>query len=55
MQSPNNIVNIDDHKAYSCTCGSTKFCLLKSGKLECAKCQLIVVDAKWGFAPSNDD
>jgi len=27
-----------DELAYQCPCGSVKFCLLKSGDVECAKC-----------------
>jgi len=32
------IENIDDHKAYSCGCGSVHFNLLKSGNIECSGC-----------------
>lgn len=28
----------DDDYAYACECGSVKFNLLKSGKVECVKC-----------------
>jgi len=32
------IEQIEDHIAYTCECGSVHFNLLKSGKIECAKC-----------------
>jgi len=27
-----------DDMAHKCQCGSVKFCLLKSGEIECSKC-----------------
>lgn len=34
-----NVENIGDHMALTCHCGSVKFCLLRSGIIECAACQ----------------
>ena len=33
------VENIGDHLAYTCQCGSVTFCLLRSGNVECNKCQ----------------
>ncbi len=33
------VIQFDDNFALACECGSVKFCLLKSGKIECHKCQ----------------
>lgn len=33
------IANIADHMALTCHCGSVRFCLLRSGGIECAGCQ----------------
>ena len=33
-----NVESIDDHMAFVCGCGSVKFNLLKSGKIECYRC-----------------
>lgn len=33
-----NVESIDDHRAYSCQCGSVHFNLLKSGNVECSSC-----------------
>lgn len=41
-----SIENINDHMAFACECGSTKFCLLKSGRIECAAC-LTRQKARW--------
>lgn len=30
--------NIENHLAFACECGSVKFNLLKSGKIECTCC-----------------
>lgn len=35
------IINIDDHMAYICDCGSVHYNLLRSGKIECANCQKV--------------
>ncbi len=34
----NNVENINDHMGFVCECGSVKFNLLKSKKIECIKC-----------------
>lgn len=34
-----NVENIADHMALACHCGSVRFCLLRSGGIECASCQ----------------
>lgn len=34
-----NVENIADHMALTCHCGSVRFCLLRSGGIECAACQ----------------
>lgn len=33
------IASIEDHMAFTCNCGSVRFCLLRSGGIECAGCQ----------------
>lgn len=35
----NTVENIGDHLAYTCQCGGVNFCLLRSGNVECNKCQ----------------
>lgn len=34
-----SIHNLDDHRAFTCDCGSVHFHLLKSDLIECAGCQ----------------
>jgi hypothetical protein len=42
------VTSIDDHMAISCSsCGSLKFSLLRSEKIECAKCGLVLRDSFW--------
>ena len=38
MMSTSNIESIDDHMAHVCECGSVRFNLLRSGKIECDRC-----------------
>jgi hypothetical protein len=48
------IENIDDHKAISCKeCGSVNYALLKSGWIECNKCQHKI--GHWLTSPINPD
>ena len=37
------VVNIEDHFAFVCECGSVKFNLLKSGKIECHECKQLTI------------
>lgn len=38
-----NIEHIYDHQGYACgDCGSVKFVLLRSGKIECYKCGVLI-------------
>lgn len=37
------VVNIEDHLAFVCECGSVKFNLVKSGKIECHKCKQLTI------------
>lgn len=44
MANENKIENIGDHRALVCDeCGCVKWAVLKSGKLECHDCKLIVL------------
>jgi len=45
-----NVENLSDHMAYTCSCGSVNFCLLRSGLVECNKCQ-----ARPAMTWSNDE
>jgi hypothetical protein len=42
------IYNIEDHQCWSCDCGSVKFNLLRSSKIECAACGMVLDWATWG-------
>jgi hypothetical protein len=45
-----DIFDISDHIAKVCTdCGSAKWCLIKSGKIECSECGSIIENAQWGI------
>lgn len=39
-------INLHDHMAFTCECGSVRFNLLRSGGIECAGC-CKRVDASW--------
>jgi len=41
------IENIENHMAYTCQCGGVNFALLKSGAIECNKCNTPLDDVKW--------
>lgn len=41
------IENIENHMAYTCKCGGVNFALLKSGAIECNKCNTALDDVKW--------
>jgi len=47
------VENIGDHMALTCECGSVRFCLLKSGGIECHLCSKRR-DGSWGEAPIAD-
>ena len=51
MMSKSNIESIDNHIAYACECGSVRFNLLRSGKIECDKCGR----RSGGWSPQLDD
>ena len=36
-----DIERLDDHMALRCKCGSVKWAVIKSGKIECHKCQKV--------------
>jgi hypothetical protein len=40
------IEHIHDHMAFVCECGSVHFCLLRTGKIECAGCG-VVIGKRW--------
>ena len=42
------VADLSSHMALQCSCGSCKVVLLKSGKVECAKCSL-QIDANWSL------
>lgn len=41
------VEDIGDHLAISCNCGSVRFILLRSEKVECAKCGAPMKDTFW--------
>lgn len=41
------VENIENHMAYTCTCGGVNFVLLKSGGIECNKCSTNLDGVKW--------
>ena len=41
------VSNINDHMAMSCNCGSVKWVLLRTEKIECAKCGSLLIDTVW--------
>ena len=44
-----DILNIDDHMALPCECGSVNFVLLKSGFVECANCLNMLDNVGWSL------
>ena len=42
-----DILNIEDHLAFACECGSVTFNLLKSGSIECDGCQQKQENLNW--------
>lgn len=42
-------INLHDHMAFTCECGSVRFNLLRSGGIECAGC-CKRIDASWSQA-----
>ena len=42
-----NVVYINDQAASVCVCGSVKWNLLKSGRVECAACGIILTSTLW--------
>lgn len=41
------IENIGDHMALLCECGHVKFNLLRTCKIECARCSKVLKDTIW--------
>lgn len=51
------VEEIGDHMALSCDCGSVKFNLLRTEKIECARCGKVLRDTFWhcnNSKPLND-
>jgi len=51
------VEEIGDHMALACSCGSVKFNLLRTEKIECAGCGIVLGDTFWSCKnskPHND-
>lgn len=44
-----NVIDLNDHRAFVCAgCGSTRWALLRSGKVECDHCKITLPNIYWG-------